>query len=160
RAREIDAYLTVDTSPIKLRALVDPIPPRLSARLGREGIEVTVRDEESSGLPGLRLEMKASNADDWVPVDLAVERGQGEARIGYPSIGDAREVRFRAQDGSGNPTQVITLSLRASGGSVPSAATSGEEASSSCNGVGAGSTGALWMAIGLVFGMLRWRHRT
>ncbi|MEL7368851.1 MAG: hypothetical protein AAFN74_08075, partial [Myxococcota bacterium] len=161
RARETGRYLTVDTSPVVLRALVDPLAPRLSARLGREGIDVVVRDEESAGLPGLRLEMKPSNADDWLPIDLHMaDDGRGNVQIDYASLRGAEEVRFRAQDGSGNPTATIALTVRIPGDAQQVNADADAESSGSCRNTEGGAGLGLWLVLGSALGLLRRRRRS
>ncbi|MEL6185649.1 MAG: hypothetical protein AAFU79_13585, partial [Myxococcota bacterium] len=57
RARRRDDYTSLDLSPVVLDAIVDVSPPTVSARWGREGLEVTVRDAEAPDGQGLALEV-------------------------------------------------------------------------------------------------------
>ena len=163
RARRIDDYATLDATPAALRVLVDPLPPRLSARHGTSGIDVTVRDTESAGAADpLRLEMRSSQASDWQPVSLTeTTMGQAEATIDYGVLTGVERLELRARDGSGNPSEIISLNIP-SAGELDIAATSAAPETGLCRcirteGVPVGGLSLFWLGL---FGALMLRRRT
>ena len=160
RARAVDDYTTLDRTPVGLSVLVDPIAPRLSARHGQEGIEVRAEDAESHGA-SLTVEMRIDDA--WRAIDLEFsDNGVAKGLIPYAGLPSHATVQLRARDGSGNPSDIVSLAVR-----LPEDAPARRDAIDSEGGFcrcvqSSGSSvparSAPWLGIAFCVGLL-WRRR-
>ena len=163
RSRLRGDYTTTDASPARVRALVDPIAPRLSATLGRDGVQIRVRDEESADVSGLVAQFRTSADSTWRPVSLESEaEGIARATVAYATIGEVESVELRARDASGNPSAVVSLSLNVPPEPLPVDEGPSATESSSCRSLfpyddGTSSLHLSWLILGL--GLLALRRR-
>ena len=113
RARLAGDYTSLDPTPHRVPVRVDPFPPSLAARLGDEGVEVRVRDAETTDGRTLRLEARPDTESWWaVPLDASADNGgTALAIIPYADLAGAQTVTLRARDASGNHSPARTLSL-------------------------------------------------
>lgn len=161
RSRTIGDYQSTNLTPATVPVLVDPLPPRLRARLGDTGIEVVVTDVESADPTALSLEMRAvtpadrpaetsANGGEWTPVPL-MPNGRDSARqtVAYTALGESTTIEFRARDGSGNPSPILTVRV-AKPDAPATAPNSGPEGAAGCRCVGEPGQGGSNALVGLL----------
>jgi hypothetical protein len=112
RARNREAYESLDPTPASVEVTVDPLPPSLSARWTDAGLEVRVRDAQTLDVRALSLEVAL---DDAAPSARALEPwSERGARVVLPYAEIlGRDVRLVGIDGAGHRSAPVTLRARA-----------------------------------------------
>jgi hypothetical protein len=156
RARYRDRYETLDPTPVRLRAIVDPNAPTVEARIVGDHVEITVKDEETPVDEALALEAKL---DDGPWKKVLLERLADPERtclgsVPLASVGTAERLLLRASDPRGNTSGVLSVRLGLNAGA------GGDEHRGGCactlpletrgRGLGTGAGLALFALLGIV----------
>ena len=162
RARYQGDYQSLDVTPETLSVLVDPVPPRITARLADDGVEVRVTDTLTDDASQLALVARAAGGD-WQPVPLlAMGPGEAVAVLAYAELGGVERLELKATDASANESRVAQVRLGLT--AEPAAAPEGPVAASggcACHDVGAPHGHAEWPMVlfAALFGALVYRVR-
>jgi hypothetical protein len=148
RARFAGDYETLDATPLPIEVVVDPVPPRLAAELGDDGVLARIDDAHSVDGSALRL-FARTDGRAWRDVPVTA-KGPTAAHgtIAFASLVPAELVELRAVDGSGNESAIATLRLGLR------AAESAEGGGCACS-----AKGTAGSPIGLVLALLLLRRR-
>lgn len=151
RARALGDYRSLDSSPIRLDALVDIHAPTLSVRWVDEGLEVTARDREDENGERLTLQL----ALDDLPSSL-VPLAAGKVILPFGEI-LGRRLTLMALDGAGHRSAPLVVRVpNAPGDPERPAANPGP--SGGCRDVPPGSI-STWLLLLLALGLGRGARR-
>lgn len=165
RSRYAGQYTTLDPSPVKMRVVVDPFGPRLSAQLDGDAAEIRVVDSETPFDEPLFLQARVDGGA-WFDVPLARIEGDpdgaAQAKVWLSDVSGGRKLELKAADPRGNSSEIASVRLPLAGEEV--AASTDEGAGCACHETGAmhRHDEALTLGIALavfVLAMRPWRKR-
>jgi MYXO-CTERM domain-containing protein len=114
RARYADRYTSLDPSASKIRAIVDPNPPTIEAKLDGDFAAIRVIDRETPLDEPLFLQA-STGGDSWFDVELTRivgdQDGACSAKIAYAALGNVQKLELRALDPRGNQSPIAMLRL-------------------------------------------------
>lgn len=96
RARLVGAPETLDPTPVKLEAVVDPIAPRVTVRAGAQRLQIDAHDAVTAD-DALVAELRQVGQDDWRRVALATP---------LPLDVPVEHLEVRVRDEAGNQTTI------------------------------------------------------
>jgi hypothetical protein len=110
RARYPKDYQTLDPTPVKLEATVDPVAPRIAAEIGDTA--VLARIDDTLTRDGSTLRLLARTNDDWfeAPV-IAMSETSAHGAIDLLGLGAAEAIELKAIDAAGNESRIVRLRL-------------------------------------------------
>jgi MYXO-CTERM domain-containing protein len=160
RSRIAGQYITLDPSPVTLKALVDPVPPSLRAKIDGDRIVVSVTDRETERGGPLFLQGR-TDGGAWFDIQLTPIEADDFvncwAELPLSAFAGAKELELRASDPRGNYSEIESLRLSLTG-EEPAAANDGGGCACSSSG-GSQSAGGIAL-LALVLGLrLAWRRR-
>ncbi|MEE2900850.1 MAG: hypothetical protein VYC39_00900 [Myxococcota bacterium] len=159
RARYLDAYETLDPSPVVLEVLVDPFAPELSAKMSELGVEIEVTDQHSPASK-LRLFGRLDDSDQAfvIPLD-AFEETKAQGLFSLTQAQGHEELTVYATDANGNKSD--ELRVRVGHNDALSPSSNSEDLACGCETTATHgkNLNSFLLALGLGFGLLIRRRR-
>jgi hypothetical protein len=121
RSRYAGHYTTLDPTPVKMRAVVDPFGPSLSAKLEDEVAAIRVVDDETPADEPLFLR---GRVDGGAWFDVPLERIEGDlegacaAKVYLRDVAGGQKLELQASDPRGNESAIAMVRLPLAGEEV------------------------------------------